>query len=184
MSTWQQTWEGTIARPPLGLEDSHWYAIHTRARHEKAVAARLEEQGLSTFLPLVKETHHWSDRKKIVEAPLFNCYVFARFTSSSADRLRVCRTDGVLQVLGVRGEAIAIPDEQIQSVRTLVSEGLLWATHPFLSIGQRVRIRSGALDGVEGILVGCNGDRSLIVSVDVIQRSLAVRIEGYDVEPV
>lgn len=165
-------------------DNSHWYAVHTRARHEKMVTERLLEQGIQTYLPLVKETHRWSDRKRIVELPLFSCYVFARFAPTNQDRLRVCRTNGVLQVIGMRGEAIPIPDEQIDAVRVLMNEKLPWSAHPFLKIGQRVRIGSGALKGVEGILVARDGDRTLVVSVDVIQRSLAVKIEGYQVEPV
>jgi transcription antitermination factor NusG len=164
-------------------ENANWYAVHTRARHEKSVAQRFQEHGVETFLPLVKETHRWSDRTKLVELPLFGCYVFARFAHAGPDRLRICSTDGVLRIVGTRGEGVPIPDEQIDSVRALVSEQLPWSEYPFLRIGQRVRIRSGALNGVEGLLVGRNGDRSLVVSVDVIQRSLAVRIEGYEVEP-
>jgi transcription antitermination factor NusG len=163
---------------------AHWYAVHTRARHEKMVAERLREQGITTFLPLVKETHRWSDRKKVVELPLFGCYVFAKFAANVRDRLQICRTDGVLQIVGVRGEGIPIPDEQIDAVRSLLAEQLPFSSHPFLKIGQRVRICGGALDGVEGVLLSRNGDRTLIVSVDVIQRSLAVRIEGYRVEAV
>jgi transcription antitermination factor NusG len=164
-------------------DGSHWYAVHTRARHEKMVAERLREQGVNAYLPLVKETHRWSDRKKVVELPLFSCYVFAKFAPTNQDRQRVVRTDGVLQVLGTRGEGIAIPEEQIESVRTLINERLAWSAYPFLKIGQRVRIRGGAMNGVEGILVARNGDRTLVVSVDVIQRSIAISIEGYQVEP-
>jgi transcription antitermination factor NusG len=170
--------------PVVMNDDAHWYAVHTRARHEKMVLERLREQGITTYLPLIRETHRWSDRKKVVEMPLFNCYVFARFVPSNEERLRVARTLGVLQVVGAGGEALAIPDDQIEAVRSVAEGQLPWSVHPFLKIGQRVRIRSGALDGVEGILVGRDGERTLIVSVDVIQRSLAVRIEGYDVEPV
>jgi len=165
------------------VDGSHWYAVHTRARHEKMVAERLREQGVNAYLPLVKETHRWSDRKKVVELPLFSCYVFAKFAATNQDRQRVIRTDGVLQVLGTRGEGIAIPDEQIESVRTLINERMAWSAYPFLKIGQKVRIRGGAMNGVEGILVARNGDRTLVVSVDVIQRSIAISIEGYQVEP-
>jgi transcription antitermination factor NusG len=161
-----------------------WYAVHTRARHEKMVAERLQDQGVTVFLPLVKETHRWSDRKKTVEIPLFGCYVFVKFVPDNRSRLRVCRTDGVLQIVGVRGEGTAIPEEQIEAVRALLAEKLPFSSHPFLKVGQRVRIRGGALDGVEGVLLSRNGDRTLIVSVDVIQRSLAVRIEGYHLEAV
>lgn len=161
-----------------------WYAVHTRSRHEKMVSERLQERGLTVFLPLVKQTHRWSDRKKVVELPLFSCYVFVRMPLGGRERLKVCSTNGVLQIVGTGTEGTPIPDEQIEAVRILLSEQLPWSEHPFLKIGQRVRIRGGAMDGVEGILLARNGDRTLVVSVDVIQRSLAVRIEGYHVEPV
>lgn len=166
------------------FDTSHWYAVHTRARHEKMVAERLQEMGFATFLPLVKETRRWSDRKKVVELPLFSCYVFVEFVPTSEKRLRVSQTDGVLQIVGVKGQGIAIPHEQIDAVRTLLNGNLAWSNHPFLKIGQRVRICGGALEGVEGSLISRNGDRTLIISVDAIQRSLAVSVEGYRVEPI
>ncbi len=115
--------------------------------------------------------------------PLFGCYVFAKFVPNRVERLRVLRVDGVFGLVGARGEGTPIPDQQIDAVRNLVETQLPWSSHPFLKIGQRVRVKSGVLDGVEGILVSRNGDRSLVISVDAIQRSLAVRVEGYDVEP-
>jgi transcription antitermination factor NusG len=148
------------------------------------VAQRLQERGVATFLPLVTEVHRWSDRKKSVQVPLFSCYVFAKFAAQRAERLQVLRVDGVFGLIGAGGEGAAIPEEQIHAVRNLVEAKLQWSNHPFLKIGQRVRIRSGALDGVEGILTARNGDRTLIISIDAIQRSLAVRVEGYEVEPV
>jgi transcription antitermination factor NusG len=178
------TWESTQLAPPVGVETEQWYGLQTRPRHEKIVAQRLEERGVTTFLPLVTETHRWSDRKKSVQVPLFSCYVFARFVPNRTERLRVLRVDGVFNLVGARGEGAPIPDEQICAVRNVVEGQLPWSTHPFLKIGQRVRIRSGALDGLEGILVSRNGDRTLVISVDAIQRSLSVRVEGYEVEPV
>jgi transcription antitermination factor NusG len=165
-----------------GVEN--WYGLQTRPRHEKIVAQRLDERGVTTFLPLVTEMHRWSDRKKSVQMPLFSCYVFAKFVPSRSDRLRVLRIEGVFGLVGARGEGAPIPDEQIDAVRNVVEGQLPWSCHPFLKIGQRVRIRSGALDGLEGLLVSRNGDRTLVISVDAIQRSLAVRVEGYEVEPV
>jgi transcription antitermination factor NusG len=148
------------------------------------VAQRLAEKGVTTFLPLLTEEHRWSDRKKSVEVPLFSCYVFAKFLPERSERLRVLRVDGVFGLVGAGGEGASIPDEQIEAVRNVVAAKIQWSVHPFLKIGQRVRIRSGALNGVEGILIARNGDRTLIISVDAIQRSLAVRVEGYDVEPI
>jgi transcription antitermination factor NusG len=115
---------------------------------------------------------------------LFSCYVFAKFVPDRTERLRVLRVDGVFGLVGAGGEGASIPEEQIEAVRSVVEAKIQWSCHPFLKIGQRVRIRSGALNGVEGILVARNGDRTLVISVDAIQRSLAVRVEGYDVEPI
>jgi len=170
--------------PAIGAEGENWYALQTQARHERMVAQRLRERGVTTFLPLVTEVHRWSDRKKTVELPLFSCYVFVKIMPRAEDRLRVLTVSGVFNLVGVRGEGTPIPNDQISAVRTLVEQHMPWSSHPFLKIGQRVRIRSGALDGVEGILVSRNGDRTLVVSIDAVQRSLAVRIEGYGVEPV
>jgi len=187
MSTSDQLWNAPST--PLVLADAgtrtpYWYAVQTRARHEKVVAHRLQEQGVATYLPVVTEVHRWSDRKKTVELPLFSCYLFARLMPTNEDRLRVLTLDGVLHLVGGGRQGTPIPDEQISAVRALVEGQLPVSAYPFLKIGQRVRIRSGALNGVEGILVGRNGDRTLVVSIDAIQRSLAVRIEGYDVEPI
>jgi len=164
-------------------EPANWYAVQTRARNEKAISERLQEQGLTTFLPLVTEIRRWSDRKKKVELPLFSCYVFVRLVAGNHDeRMRVYRTSGVFRIVSMRGELIPIPDEQIEALRAIVTQQVPWTEHPFLKIGQRVRIRGGSLEGVEGVLLSRNGDRTLIISVDAIQRSLAVRVEGYDVE--
>lgn len=143
---------------------------------------RLNERGVNTFLPLVAEVHRWSDRKKTVQLPLFSCYVFARFIPARLERLSVLRDGGVLGFVGGRGEGTPIPDNQIDAIRALLGVGLPWTSHPFLRIGQRVRIRGGALEGLEGILVARNGSQTLVISIDAIQRSLAVRVEGYQVE--
>lgn len=186
MSTFSQNYEiGNAPAQWLGeRSEQHWYALHTRARHERVVESRLREQGLETFLPTMKEVHRWSDRKKTVEVPLFGCYVFVRCGLSGEDRTKIHRVDSILGVVGVRGSGTAIPEEQIEGVRTLLTQTAPWRSHPFLKVGQRVRVCGGAMDGVEGIFLSENGDHSLVISVDVIQRSLAVRIDGYDVKPI
>lgn len=163
---------------------ANWYAVQTRSRHEKVVAHRLEEQGIATFLPTFREERRWSDRRKIVEFPLFSCYVFVNFVPNTQQRLRVVQTDGVFQIVGIRGEGTPIPEHQIDAVRTLLAQELPCQVYPFLKIGQRVRIKSGALAGIEGVLTGRSGERMLVISLDAIQRSMAVRIEGYDVEAI
>jgi transcription antitermination factor NusG len=184
MSAGNQSLEHPNLTPTVGASIENWYAVHTRARHERTVAHRLRDQGVNTFLPLVTEVHRWSDRRKSVEVPLFGCYVFVKLLPTGEDRLRVLRIDGVLKFVGTRGVGTPIAETQIDAVRTLVGQQVPWSSHPFLQIGQRVRVRGGALDGVEGILLSRNDDNTLVVSIDAIQRSLAVRIQGYDLEPV
>jgi len=176
----------SILSQPIGpvplINEENWYALHCRPRHEKIVTQSLIERGVETFLPTVTEIHRWSDRKKSVQLPLFSCYVFAKFAPNRTDRLRVLRVGGVLALVGNHGEGAPIPDEQIDAVRALVEGDVPWSPYPFLKIGQRVRIRGGALEGLEGILVSRNGNHTLVISVDAIQRSLAVRVEGYEIE--
>jgi transcription antitermination factor NusG len=187
MCTSNQTWEvkeyPAFAGIDDGLDVERWFAVHTRSRHEKVAEKEIRERGILTFLPLAKEERRWSDRKKIVESPLFSCYLFVKLVPRHADRLRVLGVNGVLGFVGTQGMGMAIPDEQIQSIQTILQGGLPVDAYPFLKVGDRVRVRSGSLAGVEGILVGRNGDRTLVISLNAIQRSLSVRIEGYDVEP-
>ena len=164
-------------------KQEQWFAVHTNSRHEKVVAQEATEQGITTFLPLVKQVRQWSDRRKVIESPLFTCYVFVKILPEHQQRLKVLQINGVLRFIGLHG-GIPIPEEQIEAVKMVVEQELPVCSHPFLKIGQRVRVRSGALKGVEGILTGRAGERTLVVSLDAIQRSLSIRIEGYDVEPV
>lgn len=175
---------GEIICADKAADKSDWYALHTRARHERVVEKRLQEHGMETFLPVIQEVHSWSDRKKKVEVPLFNCYVFVRCAWNAENRTRVYQVDSVHGFVGARGVGEPIPEEQIQSIRTVLSQERPWRSHPFLKAGQRVRVRGGALDGIEGVFLSENGDHSLVISVDAIQRSMAVRIDGYSVEPV
>jgi transcription antitermination factor NusG len=160
-----------------------WYAIHTRAQHEKAVVFHLQNEGIKTFLPLVSEVHRWSDRRKVVEVPLFSCYAFVNLCLVPETWAKVLRVNGVLRLVGTRGEGVPIPEDQLESIRALVSGKVPYTIYPFLKIGQRVRIRGGSLDGVVGILVTRNGNRTLVISVEPLQRSLAVSIDSYQIQP-
>ena len=169
---------------PALLLTGSWYAVHTRAQHEKAVAHRLCERGVQTFLPTVNEVHRWKDRKKTVELPLFSCYLFVRLLPRNEDRQKVLRTDSVLGLVGAQGVGSPIPDKQIDSIRILVEEKIPFCSHPFLKIGQRVRIRGGALDGIEGIFLSRQGERRLVLSVNGMHRSFSIQVEGYEVEAI
>src|ERR1700686_1012999 len=149
-------------------EESSWYAVHTMARHEKRVAAQFEEKRVSTFLPLLRQIHKWSDRRSTVEVPMFSCYAFVRIAQTTEERLKVLRTPGVLGFVGSERQGTPIPDEQIESLRTAINEKIACYPHPFVSVGRRVRIRGGSLDGVEGILARQGEDQSLVISVELL----------------
>jgi transcription antitermination factor NusG len=159
-----------------------WYAVQTRSRHEKVVARQLEGQGFATFLPITTQIRQWSDRRKMVEMPLFPGYTFLRMEYQPEQRLRVLNTDGIVGFVGVQGRGTAIPDRQIEHIQNLLAAQVPFESHPFLKVGQRVRIRSGSLNGTEGILVGQENDRMLVISVELIQRSVSIRVQGYEVE--
>ena len=164
------------------LEESNWYAVHTMARHEKRVAAQFEEKRVCTFLPLLHQIHRWSDRRSMVEVPMFSCYAFVRIAQTTEERLKVLRTPGVLGFVGSERQGTPIPDEQIESLQTAIRDKIPCAAHPFISVGQRVRIRGGSLDGTQGILVRQGSEQSVVVSVELLQRSVAIRVEGYAIE--
>ncbi len=144
----------------------------------------MESQGIQSFLPVITKISEWSDRRKEVELPLFSGYAFVRVDHSSNDRVRVLQTQGVVNFVGVQGTGIPIPDQEIENINTLLASKVNYQERPYLHVGQRVRVTGGALDGVEGILAAENSDRSLVISVGLIQRSLSVRVAGYNVEPI
>ena len=170
--------------PEISPGEMKWYAIQTRSRHERLVERQLLGQGIDAFYPVTSQIHQWSDRRKVVECPLFSGYAFVRIAWSPEERVRVLRTMGVVNFVGRQGKGSPIPDEQIEAVRAVVTSNVAFTKHAFLKVGQRVRIRGGSLDGVEGILMAQNGARNLVISVEPIQRSLSIRIEGYEVEAV
>lgn len=161
-----------------------WYAVHTRSRHEKLVVNQLEQRGIKTFLPTINEVHRWSDRRKVVHLPLFSCYAFVHMQLLPEIWHKVMRTNGVLRFVGGRGEGVPIPESQIENLQALLSSDVPCTLCPFLQVGQRVRIRGGALDGIEGLLIARKGDRALVISIEPIQRSIAVRIDQYQVEAI
>lgn len=161
-------------------EDSQWYALVTRYRLEQKVAAHLRAKGVEIFLPLLNEVHHWSDRQKKISVPLFPGYVFVRISISPVSKMQVLHTEGAVRLVTFGSEPVPVPAKQIEDLRTLLSHKVPCALHPFLQVGQKVRIRGGCLDGLEGILA--EKTKSLIISLECIQRSVAVRVEGYELE--
>ena len=166
----------------MAIQESNWYAVHTRQRHEKRVAHLLKEKRVSTFLPTLQQVHRWCDRRSRVEVPMFGCYAFVRIAQTAADRLNVLRTPGILAFVGSEGHGTPIPDEQIESLKKAIKEKIPCIEHPFISAGQRVRIRGGALNGVEGILMRQGGEQSVVLTVELLRRSISIRVDGYGIE--
>jgi transcription antitermination factor NusG len=162
--------------------DEPWYVVQTRYRFENKIAAQLQRKGIETFLPVLNETHCWSDRQKTISLPLFSGYVFVRLPPATC-RTQLLRTEGVMGFVNIHGDANPVPSWQIDDLRRLLSQKLPCSLHAFLKVGQRVRIRGGCLDGVQGILAQ-SGQKTLVVSIECIQRAVAITIEGYELEPV
>jgi transcription antitermination factor NusG len=148
------------------------------------VASQLTQQGFDVFLPVISQLRRWSDRRKLVEMPLFSGYTFARFVYFSADRVRILQSHGVCGIVSAKGVGLPIPEDQIAGIRTLLAHNIPFKEYPFLKVGQRIRIRGGALDGLRGILLAVNGSRSLVISVEPIQRSICVQIGDYHIESI
>lgn len=182
MSSCVQTAVELGSRETLALMHPQWFAIRTRSRCEKMATEQLTQQGIETFLPTVKKIRQWSDRKKEVEMPLFSGYSFVHIALLSAERLQVLKAHGVVGFVGVHGSATPIPENQIRDVRTLLDNNVPFEERPYLKVGQKVRIKGGCLDGVEGVLSGHNEDRSLLISLEPIQKSISIRIQGYSLE--
>jgi transcription antitermination factor NusG len=171
--------------PPLDMISPWplaWFAVQTRFRYEKRVARELQEKGVQVFLPLFSSRHQWSDRQRLVEVPLFPSYVFVRVPATQGTRIQILRTNGVNGFLGARGVGTPIPDEEVAAVRAMLAHRVPFRLHPFLRTGQRVRIRGGCLDGIRGILTAIKGEDNFVVSVELIQRSIALRLTGYQLE--
>jgi transcription antitermination factor NusG len=162
----------------------YWYAIYVRSRHEFKVLDRLSRAGIEVFLPTVERLSRWKDRRKIVTFPLFPGYLFVHINRSHQDMLAVLKTDGVVRFLSSRrGEPEPVPTEQIMSLKRLVESKETINPYPFLKEGERVRIIRGPLTGAIGILVRRYDQHIFVVSIDILGRSVSVKIDATDVEP-
>lgn len=161
---------------------SAWHALHTRHQHEKVVAEILTREGFETFLPLYPAVHRWKDRTKRLSLPLFPCYVFLR--GGLDRRLQIIQTPGVHAIVGTAGRPGVIPEPEITAIRRAVDNSLRIAPHPFLECGDWVRIKSGPLFGLEGILVRKQDQFRLVLSVEMLARSVAVEVDASIVERV
>ncbi len=162
------------------MRTDYWYALYTRHQHEKTVKDILTAKGFEVFLPLYSVTHQWKDRVKKLSLPLFPCYVFIR--ASMDRRLHIMTTPGVYAFVGNQGCAAPIPEAEIDGVRRTVDSLLHVEPHPFLRTGDWVRVKSGPLKDIEGILIRKTSRFRLVLSVEMLEKSVAVEVDPSVVE--
>lgn len=157
-----------------------WYALYTRSRHEKFVAAELRKKGIETFLPLRKVERHWSDRIKTIEDPIFSGYLFVR--TPLRNQLDILKTRGSVRLVGFNSHPSPIPEKAIEALHRFLNEEIAMDPYPHLAAGDRVYVRSGTLRGVEGFIVRKNKHTRLVISLDLLLQSVSVEIDEALVE--
>jgi transcription antitermination factor NusG len=156
-------------------QQKRWYAVYTKPRAEKRVYHRLAETGINAFLPLHKTLRQWSDRKKMVEVPLFTSYVFVHINAPDYDR--VLRTNGVVKYVTFGGKAAAIPQDQIDNLKLIINSNAdIEVTRKELKPGQQVEVTHGTLKGLRGELLKVSKKRRLLVRIDTISQNLLINI--------
>lgn len=162
--------------------DMSWYALYTRHQHEKTVDQLLTNKGFNTFLPLYATSHNWKDRTKSLSLPLFPCYVFLK--GGIERRLQILTTPGVYGLVSSAGQPAAIPEVEIEAIRRVVESGARVEAHPYLKCGNWVRVRSGPLTGIEGILVRKKNISRLVLSVEILGTAAAIEVAALQVEAI
>ena len=159
--------------------EPQWFAAYTCANHERRVKEQLEAREVQHFLPLYSSIRRWSDRRVQLDMPLFPGYIFVHFPAAA--RLRVLEVPGVVRLVGFNGQPYPLPDNEIESLRLGLLQGVKIEPHPYLKAGCKVRIVRGPLEGTEGILVRKKNVHRVVLSLDLIARSAAVEVDSTDV---
>lgn len=166
--------------PGLEPRTEHWYAAYTCSRYEKCVAKQLEERRVECFLPLYRSWRRWKDRRKQIDLALFPGYVFVRMAWQ--ERLRVLELPGVVRLVNFNGHPAPLPEQDIEALRNALEQRIYAEPHPYLRIGRRVRIVHGPLAGTQGILVRKKDKFRVVISLEVLMRSVAVEVDAADVQ--
>jgi len=160
-----------------------WYAVRTRSNFEQQAVAEVARKEFEVYLPASQVARQWKDRKKIISRPLFPGYFFVRMADTNERRVAVLKTSGVVQILGFGKTIEPVPEDQVESIRRMLSANVPCFAHPFLQEGSRIRIRRGALKDLEGLLVRFKNGYRLVLSVDMLCQSVATEVDINDIEP-
>ncbi len=158
-----------------------WYALRVRSNFENVVQTGLRNRDIEEFLPVYEKTSRWSDRVKKIQRPLFPGYVFGRF--NAANRLPILMIPGVVHVLGNSAGPVPVDEGELQAIRRTVESGLLVMPWPYLTLGDQVVVEEGALAGLQGILVRVKDRNRVVVSLTLLQRSVAVELDRESMRP-
>jgi transcription antitermination factor NusG len=168
-----------IPYPPT--EEAHWYAVYVNARHEKTVADHLISKDIEAFAPMIAVVRSWKDRKVKLQTPAFPGYVFTKICLS--ERIRVISVPGVVKILSFNSVPARLNEAEIENIRLCHRRGVCLETQPLYGVGERVRVRSGILEGLEGFVSRCKDERRLIVPLSHINQALAVQVDIDLLEP-
>jgi transcription antitermination factor NusG len=164
--------------------ESSWYAVYVRSRHESKVCTQLQLKGIEVFLPMVEKLRQWKDRKKRVAFPLFPGYLFVKLVPDNAQLINVLKVKGCVKILGDSSGYTPVPEEQVAAIYKMVHSKLTIDEHPYLKEGQKVKIIDGLLTGVQGILIRKDEEHHVVVSIDILQKGVSVKVDIHSVEPV
>ena len=180
--TQRTEWAAYPLQTQLAMVEPRWYAAYTCANHEKRVAAELVARTVEHFLPLYSSVRRWKDRRVTLDLPLFPGYVFVRL--ALRERLCVLQIPSIVRLVSFNGLPVALPDPEMEIMRSGLSQSLCAEPHPFLTIGRRVRITGGPFAGLEGVLKRQRTNLRVVVSLELIQRSVVLDVDAADVAPV
>jgi transcription antitermination factor NusG len=167
---------------PETIFHAHWYAAYTRANHERRVAQELAERSVEHFLPQYQSRRKWKDREVELSLPLFPGYVFVRIALEN--KLRVLQVPGVACLVSFAGKPAVVPAEEFGRIQELLNQKVSATPHPYLNVGRKARVLDGPFAGLEGIVVRWNKRNRLVISLDLIARSIAVELGEANLEPV
>ena len=163
------------------FDEPRWYAVYTCANREKRVAEQFAQRSIEHFLPLYETVRQWKDRRMRAQLPLFPGYIFVNHVLRK--RLQLLSISGVVRLVGFNGIAAALPPREIETLRDGLRRPFRAEPHPYLTVGERVRILRGPFEGFSGILRRRRGQLRVVLSIELIKRSMAVEVGIEDIRP-
>ncbi len=162
-----------------------WFALYVKSRHEFVTNSELQKKGIETFLPLIKKSRQWKDRRKLVDFPLFPGYLFFHIYPENVNFLDVLKTRGAVKIVSTeKGRPTPVPPVEINSLKLLIDCGEKFDIYPNLKEGERIRVSKGPLKGAEGILRKKEEQYMFLVNIELLGRSVGVKIHADCIERV